>query len=142
MLFVCTHNSARSQMAEGIMRGRHGDRFDVASAGTEPTFVHPLAIEAMREIGIDISEHRSKHVSVFLGQTFDYVVTVCDHAKGTCPFFPGAKEYIHASFPDPSDASTEDTRRSEFRRVRDRLLDWIDQTFGQSGNEDSGNACQ
>ncbi len=130
ILFICTHNSARSQMAEGLMNARYGDRFEAQSAGIEPTEVHPLAIKAMAELGIDISHHRSKSIEEFLGQEFDYVVTVCDHAKEACPFFPGAKEYLHASFPDPASVEgTEEERLEAFRRVRDEIAAWLERTF-------------
>ncbi len=132
VLFVCTHNSARSQMAEGLMNARYGDRFEAQSVGIEPTRVHPLAIKAMAELGIDISHHRSKSVEEFLGQKFDYVVTVCDHAKEACPFFPGAKEYLHAGFPDPASVEgTEEERLEAFRRVRDEIARWLERTFGK-----------
>lgn len=113
------------------MRALGGDRFEVASAGHKPTEVHPLAIAAMREIGIDISHHRAKNVAEFLGQTFDYVVTLCgDDAPGSCPFFPGGKNYIHVPFPDPSSGGIE-----EFRKVRDALKDWIVETFLKRGGQ-------
>jgi len=123
VLFLCTHNSARSQMAEGLLRKHAGERFDVQSAGTEATRVHPMAIEAMREAGIDISNHRSKKLDEFLGQDFDYVITVCDQANESCPVFPGAPERIHWSFEDPSKATgTHDQKLQFFRRVRDAIL--------------------
>lgn len=125
VLFLCTHNSARSQMAEGLLRALGGDRFEAASAGHRPTRVHPLAIQAMAEIGVDISHHRAKNVAEFLGQTFDYVVTLCgDDAPGSCPFFPGGQRYLHVPFPDPSPGGLED-----FRSVRDAIRTWIEQTF-------------
>jgi len=122
VLFLCTHNSARSQMAEGLLRQMAGDRFDVRSAGTEATAVQPLAIEAMRELGIDISGHTSKALDVFYGQPFDFVITVCDRAKESCPLFPGRGERIHWSFDDPAAATGTDAERLEaFRRVRDAI---------------------
>jgi len=131
ILFICTHNSARSQMAEGYMNAQYGDRFEAFSAGTEATRVHPVAIEVMKEIGIDISQHRSKVPDEFFGQGIGTVVTVCDSAQGVCPFFPGAKEVIHQSFPDPSAfTGTEEEVRAGFRRVRDEIILWIDATFG------------
>lgn len=137
VLFLCTHNSARSQMAEGLLRALGGDRFEVASAGHRPTEVHPLAIAAMREIGIDISNQRAKNVAEFLGQTFDYVVTLCgDDAPGSCPFFPGGKNYIHVPFPDPSSGGIE-----EFRKVRDALKDWIVETFLKRGGQCAERYC-
>jgi arsenate reductase (thioredoxin) len=102
VLFLCTHNSARSQMAEGYLRHLAGDRFEVASAGTEARGVHPLAVRAMAEDGIDISGHRSKTLDQFLEATWDYVVTVCDSANETCPLFPRAAMRVHWSFDDPS----------------------------------------
>jgi len=131
VLFICTHNSARSQMAEGLLRTMYGDRYEAYSAGIKPTGVHPLAVRVMAEIGIDISHHRSKSVVEFLGAEFDYVVTVCDRAKESCPFFPGAREYIHVGFDDPAGFSgTEEESLSVFRRVRDEIKKWILETFG------------
>ncbi|MDH7498186.1 MAG: arsenate reductase ArsC, partial [Syntrophomonadaceae bacterium] len=102
VLFVCTQNSARSQMAEGLLRHLHGDRYEVYSAGTRPYRVNPYAIRAMAEVGIDITHHRSKGLEEFAGQDFDYVVTVCDSARETCPYFPGGRTRLHHSFPDPA----------------------------------------
>lgn len=122
VLFLCNHNSARSQMAEGLLRSLAGDRFDVFSAGTEKTRVHPLAIEAMRELGIDISGQTSKTPDAFAGETFDYVITVCDSANESCPIFPGETQRIHWSFDDPSAATGSDEERLRvFRRVRDEI---------------------
>lgn len=122
VLFLCTHNSARSQMAEGLLRNMAGDRFEVFSAGTEQTRVRPLAIEAMREIGIDITSHRSKTLDEFAGQTFDSVITVCDRANESCPIFPGTTERIHWSFEDPTAAAgTEEQKLHAFRTVRDAI---------------------
>lgn len=123
VLILCTGNSARSQMAEGLLRHDAGDRFEVESAGTKPGTVRPEAIAAMRELGIDISGHRSKHVDEFEGQSFDYVITVCDNAKESCPIFPGAVNRLHHSFEDPPPASdgTNEERLAIFRRVRDEL---------------------
>lgn len=114
VLILCTGNSARSQMAEGWLRHLAGDRFEVESAGTKPGFVRPEAIAAMAEVGIDLSDHRSKHASEFDGQEFDTVLTVCDHARDVCPAFPGAREMVHHSFEDPSGLDG-------FRRVRDEI---------------------
>ena len=114
VLFLCTHNSSRSQMAEGLLRDLAGDRFDVFSAGTEKDRVHPLAIEAMGERGIDISGHSSKTLDAFAGQSFDYVITVCDQANESCPIFPGAAHRMHWSFEDPRATGA-------FRRVRDEI---------------------
>ena len=102
VLILCTGNSARSQMAEGLLRHDAGERFDVESAGTKPSFVRPEAIAAMKELGIDISGHRSKSVEEFDGQHFDYVITVCDNARETCPVFFGAAKRLHHSFEDPA----------------------------------------
>lgn len=130
VLFVCTHNSARSQMAEGLLRDRHGDRYEVYSAGTEKTHVRPLAIEAMNEIDIDLSSHYSKTVDELESRAFDYVVTVCDSAREACPYVPARKQNMHHSFEDPSAAEgTDEERLAVFRRVRDEIDDWIDETF-------------
>ena len=129
MLFLCVHNSARSQMAEGMLRAWAGDRYDVASAGVEATEVRPLAIKAMAEIGIDITAQRSKTVRTFQGQQFDYAVTVCDDAKEACPYFP-ADQRLQWSFDDPAAAwGTEEERLAVFRRVRDHIADRIRTEF-------------
>ena len=130
VLFLCTHNSARSQMAEGLLRQLAGDRFEVASAGTEATRVHPLAIRAMRDVGVDISLHTSKTVDSLLDRPWDYVITVCDSANARCPRFPGRTARLHWSFPDPAAASgSEEERLRVFRDVRDairrRLEAWV-----------------
>ncbi|MEK6372222.1 MAG: arsenate reductase ArsC [Acidobacteriota bacterium] len=118
VLFLCTHNSARSQMAEGLLRQLAGDHFEVFSAGTEATRVHPLAIEAMRELDIDISGHTSKTLDAFHGQQFDYVITVCDAANESCPIFSGNAERVHWSFDDPSAATGSGEEKLQvFRRV-------------------------
>ena len=133
VLFVCTHNSARSQMAEGLLRDRAGDRFEVTSAGTEAAHVRPLAIRAMAEIGIDISGQESKTLERYLGEPFDYVIKVCDDANEACPFFPGAKKRLHWSFEDPSRAEgPEDERLAIFRRVRDEIWKRIEQELVNS----------
>lgn len=122
VLFLCTHNSARSQIAEGLLRKMAGDQFEVFSAGTEQTRVQPLAIEAMRESGIDISGHRSKTLDEFAGDTFDYVITVCDRANESCPIFPGTTERIHWSFDDPTAViGTDEQKLRAFRTVRDAI---------------------
>ncbi len=122
VLVLCTGNSARSQLAEGLLRHDGGERFEVESAGTIASFVRPQAIAAMKEIGIDISGHRSKCVDEFTGQDFDYVITVCDNAKENCPVFPGKTQRIHWSFDDPAEAEgTEDEKLAVFRRVRDQI---------------------
>lgn len=128
VLVLCTHNSARSQMAEGFLRQIAGDRFEVASAGTEQTHVRPEAIEAMRKFGIDISSHTSKTLDQFLGQPWDYVITVCDNANEACPVFPGAKHRLHWSFPDPSGVQGS-TRQAAFddaaKAIADRIQLWL-----------------
>lgn len=122
VLILCTGNSARTQMAEGLLRHDGGGRFQVFSAGVEPSFVRPQAIEAMREVGIDISGHRSKSVDEFLGQEFDDVITVCDNANERCPVFPGKTRRIHWSFDDPAAAEGDDVAKlAVFRRVRDEI---------------------
>jgi len=128
VLFLCTHNSARSQMAEGLLRALKGGLYEVYSAGISPTAVDPDAIGAMAEIGIDISRQRSKDLNEVRGIRFDLAVTVCDSAKEACPFFPGAKERIHKSFDDPA-AYEGEARFPAFRRVRDEVREWIKQTF-------------
>jgi len=130
VLILCTGNSARSQMAEGLLRELAGDRMDVWSAGSRPSTVNPLAIAAMRERGIDISSHRSKHLDQFRTQPFDTVITVCDNAAESCPVFPGPARRIHWSFPDPAAAEgSEAERLAVFREVRDgieaRLREWL-----------------
>jgi len=131
VLILCTGNSARSQMAEGLLRHDAGDRFEVESAGTRPGIVRPEAIAVMRELGIDISGHRSKHVDEFAGQKFDYVITVCDNAKESCPLFIGDVKRIHKSFEDPPPISegTQEERLAIFRRVRDELRAYFAVTF-------------
>lgn len=122
VLILCTGNSARSQMGEGLLRDLAGEEFEVASAGVDPSRVRPEAIEAMREIGIDISDHRSKSVDEFNGQEFDYVITVCDNAREQCPVFPGRTKRLHWSFEDPAAMQgTEAERMAVFRRVRDEI---------------------
>jgi arsenate reductase len=131
ILFICTHNSARSQMAEGYMNARHKDRYEAFSAGTAVTRVHPVAVGVMEEIGIDLSSHRSKQIGEFFGKGIGTVVTVCDSASEACPFFPGAKEVLHQGFPDPLRfTGSEAGVREQFRRVRDAITSWIDATFG------------
>jgi arsenate reductase len=127
VLILCTGNSARSQMAEGLLRHDAGERFEVESAGTKASSVRPEAIAAMRELGIDISGHRSKHVDEFNGQRFDYVITVCDNARETCPVFFGAAKQLHQNFEDPPAPriGTEEQRMTIFRRVRDELRAYL-----------------
>ncbi len=141
VLFLCTHNSARSQMAEGLLRAMYEDRYEVYSAGIKATFVDPRALTVMKEIGIDISGQRSKSMEEYQGILFDLVVTVCDRARDTCPLCgttlkplpksPMAKETIHKGFEDPADASgSEEEQLRKFRQVRDEIKDWISQAFG------------
>lgn len=126
VLILCTGNSARSQMAEGLLRHDAGDRFTVESAGTKPSTIRPEAITVMKEIGIDITSHRSKHVDEFTGQHFDYVLTVCDNAKESCPVFFGKAARLHHSFTDPAAVEgSEEKRLLEFRRVRDELQSYL-----------------
>jgi arsenate reductase len=122
VLILCTGNSARSQMAEGLLRHDGGGAFVVDSAGLEPSFVRVEAIEAMREIGIDISSHRSKSIDEFIGRPFDYVITVCDNANQNCPMFPAATNRLHWSIEDPAAVSGDErTRLEAFRSARDNL---------------------
>ena len=134
VLFLCTHNSARSQIAEGLLRYLAGDRFEAYSAGTEATRVRPLAIRAMEEIGIDISSQESKTLDRYLSEPFDYVITVCDEANEACPFFPGASTRLHWSLTDPSQAEgSQQERLAVFRRVRDELRNRIEQELTIQG---------
>ncbi len=126
VLILCTGNSARSQMAEGLLRHDAGDRFEVFSAGVHPGRVRPEAIAVMRELGIDISGHRSRHVEEFAGQAFDYVLTVCDNAKASCPTFPATTRRIHHSFVDPPDCTApEEQKMAVFRTVRDQIRAYL-----------------
>ena len=125
-LILCTGNSARSQIAEGFLRHLAGDRFEVFSAGTKPTGLNPNAVQVMAELGIDISNHRSKSLDEFSGQQFDYVITVCDNAKEACPIFPGSAKRIHRSFPDPAAVSAEE-QPAAFRSVRDQISKWVEE---------------
>jgi arsenate reductase len=124
VLILCTGNSARSQMAEGLLRHLAGERFEVFSAGTKPVGLNPNAVQAMSEAGIDIANHRSKSVDEFLGQQFDYVITVCDNARESCPIFPGGGARIHQSFEDPA-AAPKDQQLEAFRRIRDQISSWL-----------------
>ena len=124
VLILCTGNSARSQMAEGLLRHMAGDKFEVFSAGTKPVGLNPNAVAAMNEAGIDISNHRSKSVNEFSGKQFDYVITVCDNAKESCPIFAGSGERLHHSFEDPANAPDEEKLHT-FRRVRDQIRHWL-----------------
>jgi arsenate reductase (thioredoxin) len=133
VLVLCTHNSARSQMAEALLRSLGEGRYEVASAGTEATRVNPYAVAAMREVGIDISGARSKHLNEFVEREFDYVITVCDSAAEACPMFPGPARRVHWSFPDPSEADgSDDEKLATFREVRDaisrQLAAWVSES--------------
>ncbi|HZU12309.1 MAG TPA: arsenate reductase ArsC [Chloroflexota bacterium] len=128
VLFLCTHNSARSQMAEGLLRAMAGDRFEVASAGTEETEVRPEALAEMQRRGVDISTHTSKTLDHFLGEQWDYVVTVCDAANEACPVFPGAKHRLHWSIPDPAlvpGAGRREAFEAAADMIEERLAAWI-----------------
>lgn len=136
VLILCTGNSARSQMAEGLLRHHGGARFDVYSAGVKPSAVRPEAIQVLAELGIDISTHRAKSVDELAGQQFDYVVTVCDHANETCPIFPDSAQRLHRSFEDPPapGVGKEETRLAIFRRVRDEIDIWVKEFTATYGN--------
>lgn len=136
VLFICTLNAGRSQMAEGYLRARYGDRYEAFSAGTVASTINPLTILAMAEIGVDISGHRSKNLGELLGQEMDVVVTVCDAAAAGCPVIPRTKQTIHASFADPGAAmGSREERLAVFRGVRDRISAWIDDTFGGADDD-------
>ena len=143
VLILCTGNSARSQMGEGLLRDLAAEEFEVASAGVDPSRVRPEAIEAMREIGIDISDHRSKSVDEFNGQEFDYVITVCDNAREQCPVFPGGTKRLHWSFEDPAAMrGTEAERMAVFRRVRDEIKSQLKEFLRSSHRFTQVNADQ
>ena len=126
VLFLCTHNSCRSQMAEALLRDAAGSEYEVFSAGTHATEVNPLVPIVLEENGVDTSGLYSKSVDKFIDRDIDMVVTVCDHAKEACPFFPGAKEYVHQGFPDPPDLISEGMEEMDaFRNVRDMISKWI-----------------
>jgi arsenate reductase len=133
VLILCTGNSARSQMAEGLLRHEAGDRFEVYSAGMKPSTVRPEAIAVMNEIGIDISGHRSKSVDEFSGRPFDYVITVCDNARESCPIFPGTAKRLHWSFEDPAAVQgSEEERMAAFRNIRDQIHSRLAEFSGES----------
>ncbi len=134
ILILCTGNSARSQMAEGLLREMGEGNLDVMSAGVAPSFVRPEAVEAMSEVGIDISAHRSKSVDEFVGQNFDFIITVCDNANESCPVFPGEAIRIHQSFEDPPSESVGNyqSRLKIFRRVRDQIREWLEVFVGET----------
>jgi len=139
VLFICWHNSARSQMAEGLLNHLAGEEYRALSAGIEPGEVNPLAIDVMKEVGIDISHHSSKGIDEFLGMEIDYVVTVCDQAKEACPAFPGGKRRIHRGFEDPSAfGGSREERLEAFRRARDDIRKWLEQTLLDEGSRDQG----
>ena len=132
VIFVCTGNSARSQMAEALLRREGGDRFEVVSAGVSPRGVHPLTVRALAEVGIDMAGARSKSVTEYLGQPFDYVITVCDRARASCPVFPGGAETLHWGFDDPAEAEgSEPERLAVFRRVMAEIAGRV-RTFAQA----------
>src|ERR1700691_4504161 len=138
VLILCTGNSARSQMAEGLLRHDAGERFDVESAGTKPSIVRPEAVAAMKELGIDISGHRSKSVDEFDGQHFDYVITVCDSARESCPVFFGPAHLQHRTFDDPAALNgSEEERLALFRRVRDELRVYLSEFAQEQGGQES-----
>jgi arsenate reductase (thioredoxin) len=142
VLFLCTHNSARSQMAEGWLRHLHGQRYEAHSAGTEAIHVRPLAIRAMAEVGIDISQQKSKTLQRYLGQPWDSVITVCDEADTNCPMFPGGKRRLHWSFPDPSQATgSEDEQLVVYRQVRDAIRSRIE-VFVKSEQETTSGSIE
>jgi len=124
VLFICKNNSGRSQMAEGLLKHIHGDKYDVSSAGSDPKGVNPLTIQIMSEIGIDISDHSSDHLKEFEGQEFDYVVTLCE--EGECPLFIGGKKYIYHEFKDPATYFEDNLEKTDvFRLIRNEIKDWI-----------------
>ncbi len=130
ILFICTHNSVRSQMAEGIVNSMFGDSFEAFSAGISPSSVNPYAISAMKDIGINIENNRSKSVNEFNDLNFDYAVTVCDSARESCPVFTGAKKIIHKGFNDPSSKTgNSEEILEEFKSVRDQIKTWIEEEF-------------
>jgi arsenate reductase len=132
VLFICTNNSARSQMAEGLLRHVYGNEYAVYSAGTNPTRIHPKAVMVMKEIGIDISGQKAKNISIYKEKRFDYVITVCDKAREACPFFPGGEKIIHKSFEDPANNNNHDSEiysLMKFRKVRNSISLWIQTYF-------------
>ena len=137
VLFLCTGNSCRSQMAEGLLRHFYRDRNEAYSAGINPTDLNPYAVRVMHEVGIDISHQRSKSVDEFLNRELDTVITVCDHAKESCPLFPGNVKRLHWGFRDPAEAKgDEESVLSVFRKVRDQIRTSIDNEFGEKGQKE------
>ncbi len=134
VLFICTHNSARSQMAEGLVNHDMAGKVQAFSVGTDPTFVHPLAIAVMKEVGIDISRHRSKSIDEFADEKFDFVITLCDKAAETCPVFFGGTRRMHMGFPDPSGVKgTDEEKLSFFRKLRDQIREEIVDFLSKQG---------
>ncbi|MEN3013483.1 MAG: arsenate reductase ArsC [Endomicrobiia bacterium] len=132
VLFICTHNSNRSQIAEALLNHLYPEKYEAYSAGTQPSKVNEYAVTVLKEIGIDISKSRSKHIDEFKNEVFDYVVTVCDSAKETCPFFPNAKEFIHKSFCDPTEyVGPNDEKLEKFRTLREEIKKFIIEKFGR-----------
>lgn len=131
ILFICTHNSARSQIAEAFLKTLFPERFEAYSAGTQPGKLNPFVVKAMGEAGMDISGNRTKSVDEFKGDKFDLVVTICDQAKEACPYFPGAKDYLHRNFEDPSMfTGSEEEIIEKVRQVRDNIKEWVVEMFG------------
>jgi arsenate reductase len=130
VLFICKNNSGRSQMAEGLLKHIHGDKYNVYSAGSDPKEVNPLTIEVMAEIGINISNHSSNHLKEFQGKEFDYVITLCGNGNETCPLFLGGKKYIYQGFKDPANYCEDNLEKIDvFRIIRDEIKDWIENSF-------------
>ena len=135
ILFLCTHNAARSQMAEGFVNALYADRYEAYSAGSEPTEVHPCTIEVMAEQGIDIASQRAKSLDEYDNASFDYVVTMCADAQENCPIFPGGVEYLHHTFVNPGSAPRSDNDQcASFRHVRDQIKGWLDVTIGKNSS--------
>jgi len=133
VLFICTHNSARSQMAEAFLKDKYPERYEVYSAGTKPSRINPYVVKVMAELGFDLSNNKTKSVNEFLDKKIDFVITVCNSAKETCPFFPGAKGYIHHGFPDPSRfTGSESEILVQVREVRDEIKNWIQEYFSEN----------
>ena len=131
VLFICTHNAARSQMAEAILNRLYGDRYTASSAGTDPTQIDPFVVLVMKEIDIDVSNYRSKGLNIFKDSTLDYVITLCDQAKESCPYFPGGNLHLHRGFPDPSEFKGKpEYVINGYRRIRDEIKNWIEKEFG------------
>lgn len=132
VLFICTHNSNRSQIAEALLNNLYPDKYEAYSAGTQPSKINEYAIKVLKEVGIDISNHKSKSIEEFRNDFFDYVVTVCDSAKETCPFFPNAKKFLHNSFYDPSGyIGPEEEKLEKFRILREEIKNFLIKTFNE-----------